>query len=194
MTRTRPTWLLLTTLPCALLASGCGGELEHREPEHAENTSITHDGDHEEPAGGHGHDEHGDEGVVELSPEAIDRIGLRTEPLSHRTFASLRTTTGTVGFDEERLAHVAPRVSGRLVEVPGALGATVAAGEVLATLDSTELGEARAAYLRAQAHHEVALRRHERQLALSEEEIASEQELLESEAEARESAADLGAP
>lgn len=173
---------VLTTPSCAPGADE-GGASGEQETEAMEHRNQRHDDQ--------GHDEHGEDGVVELAPAAIDRIGLTTEPVARRSFAGIRTTTGTLGFDEERIAHVAPRVSGRLVRVPASLGATVSAGEVLAVVDSTELGEAKAAFLRARARHEVARRRFERERSLREDRISSEQEVLEAEAAAREAAADL---
>ncbi len=96
-----------------------------------------------------GHDEHGDshgeEGIVELSPEAIARIGLTTVPAALRPLVSRHATTGKVGFDERHLAHVSARVSGRLVRVEAELGDRLREGEILAVVDSVELGQARAA-------------------------------------------------
>lgn len=162
-----------------------GHPADHRDDEH---------GDHH-PGHDAGHDpEHtGEPGVVELSPEAVRRIGLETAPAAFRPLGSLRTTTGTVGFDEERIARVAPRLHGRLVRVPGRLGAGVRSGETLAVLDSVELGEAKAAFLRARARREVARRRFDRQQALLAERITSEQEALDAEASYREASADLAA-
>jgi len=193
MTRTTRSWFWSLALPLALLATGCTGEADHDDPGHRVEEAAPHDDHQEGERDEHGHDEHGDDGAVELAPEAIERIGLATEPAARHVFAGRRTTTGTLGFDEERLAHVAPRVTGRLLRVPGTLGAAVAAGERLAVLDSTELGEARAAFLRARARHEVAQRRFGREQALSEDRISSEQEVLEAEAAAREAGADLAA-
>jgi cobalt-zinc-cadmium efflux system membrane fusion protein len=194
MTRTSRLWIL--ALLVALLAPACGRDVGHGEDDGQREAAVA---EHDEHAPGEhaddeqGHDEHGEEGIVELTPEAIERIGLATEPAARRVLAGRRTTTGTLGFDEERLAHVAPRVEGRLVKVPAALGATVSTGEVLAVVDSTELGEAKAAFLRARARHEVAQRRFEREKSLRADRISSEQEVLEAEAEARGAAADLAA-
>ncbi|HEX6198949.1 MAG TPA: efflux RND transporter periplasmic adaptor subunit [Thermoanaerobaculia bacterium] len=177
--------LTLPMMPLALAGCGPGGREGAAEPSAAEH--------HEE--GEHAHDEHGEEeaGVVELAPEAIERIGLATVRAEVRPLGGRRATTGSLGFDEERIAHVAPRVAGRLVRVPAALGETVAAGAVLAVLDSLELGEAKAEYLRARARHEVARRGYERERSLRADRISSEQEVLEAEAAAREAAAELAA-
>lgn len=171
----------------AVLPWGCARNTDEGGTTGGQETAVTERDEH----GHQGHEEQ--DGVVELSPAARDRIGLTTEPATRRTFAARRATTGTLGFDEERLAHVTPRVGGRLVRVPAALGATVAAGEVLAVVDSTELGAAKAAFLRARARHEVTRLRFERERSLHADGISSQEAVLEAEAEAREAAADLAA-
>jgi membrane fusion protein, heavy metal efflux system len=173
-------WLAAVLAIGALVA--CGGAGEEPAEEH-----------HDE---GHHEDEHHDEGpagVVEISAEAIERIGLATERAAPRALDGRRGTTGEVGFDETRLAHVTPRVEGRLVAVPAELGHSVARGAVLAVLDSVELGEAKAAYLRARARREVVARAFERESSLYEDQIVSEQRVLDAEAESREASADLAA-
>jgi membrane fusion protein, heavy metal efflux system len=192
-TRTRAALAALLLLAAGACLAGCrGGEpagTARHDPEAAEAGGQGHD----EHAGDHGNGEEHAGGVVELAPEAVRRAGIETAPAAPRAFAGRRTTTGRVGFDEDRLAHVTSRVGGRLVRVPGSLGDEVEGGAVLAVVDSMELGEARARYLRERAHHEVARQRYERQRALHADRIVSEQEVLEAEAAARESAADLAA-
>jgi cobalt-zinc-cadmium efflux system membrane fusion protein len=188
-----PIWTLALTTALALAgwSAGCGaGEEPAHEDGHHEETG------HREAGGAHSgehDDEHGEAGVVQLGPEAIVRIGLATAPATVRTLDGRRATTGEVGFDETRLAHVGSRVAGRLVRVPAELGQRVAAGEVLAVVDSVELGEAKASYLRARAHHQVARQRFERERSLHADRIVPEADVLEAEGEARESAADLAA-
>jgi len=183
---------LLLALPAG--SAGCGrGSARGRAADPAEDRpadgrgSAGHD-DHDDQ--GH-HDDHGDETIVELSPEAVARIGLTTTAATRRALRTRRATTGRIGFDEERLAHVGSRVSGRLYRVPGQLGESVAAGETLAVVDSVELGEAKAAFFRARARFAVAERGFERQRSLHAAGLASEQEVLEAEASAEEAAADL---
>lgn len=137
-------------------------------------------------------DDH-DDRIVRLSPEAVERAGIATAPTALRSFAGELTTTGEVGFDERRIAHVTPRLGGRVVEIEAELGDRVEAGRTLAVIDSIELGKAKAAYLRARAHHEVARVVHERRRRLYEQGIASEEEALEAEADARAEAAELAA-
>jgi cobalt-zinc-cadmium efflux system membrane fusion protein len=187
---------MLFGLLCSGAWSGCapapgphhdGGTEEHGD-EHGDDHGDEHHDEHEDEHGS-GHD--GEEVVVTLSPEARARIGLATAIAELRPLAGSRETTGALGFDENRLAHVSPRVEGRLVRVPGELGATVTAGQTLAVIDSMELGEAKAGFLRARARHEVARGRFERERDLRSDRIASEQEVLDAEGAAREAAADL---
>lgn len=180
--RGRTAWGLCLLLVMPAGVAGCrpaGSEGGSAPAEHDEA------GEH---ADGSEHDD-GD-GTLELTAAAEARIGLTVVPAAVRDLESSRTTTGQVGFDEDRLAHVGSRVAGRLTRVPAQLGARVAAGEPLAVVDSVELGEARAAYLRARARAEVTGQRLERQRSLLAERIVPELEVLDAEAAAREATAD----
>ncbi len=149
-------------------------------------------GAHEERAHEEGgeHDEH-EEGVVELTPEAAARIEIRTAPAEERVLAAQLTTTGQVDFDQTRLAHVSPRISGRVHRVRSTLGENVRAGQTLAEIDSIELGQAKAAFLQAKSKMELAGKSFERAQSLLADRIASQQEALEAEAELREATAGL---
>ncbi len=180
MTRIRSRKLLALTLALgALLLAGC--RQRSSPPEEHRDEPDEH------------HDAHREEGVVELSSEAVARIGLLTVPVSLRPLAGRQATTGKVGFDETRLAHVGARIPGRLVRVAAELGDRLDEGTVLAVVDSVELGQARADYLRARARYEVAERRFERQRSLHAERVVPEADVLDAEAVAREAAADLAA-
>ena len=141
------------------------------------------------------HAEHGDlpEGVVELSPEAAALISIRTAPAEQRLLPAELRTTGQVDFDHSRLAHVSPRVSGRVHTVSAQLGEHVTAGQQLALIDSIELGQAKAAYLQVQAGAELAATTFERARSLFRDGITPQQELLAAEAELREASAGLHA-
>ena len=142
----------------------------------------------EAPAKEHG--EHEEE-IVELTPEAASQIEIRTAPVTERALAAELETTGQVDFDETRLAHVSPRISGRVHRVDAILGQNVRAGEKLAEVDSIELGQAKAAYLQAKAKEELAGTSFERARTLFSDRIAAEQTVLEAEAERREATAAL---
>lgn len=152
----------------------------------APGTRDEHDHDeHDLEVGGVGgdhevHEGHDDPspGVVRLDPDAARAAGVRTEPVARRILLPELQTTGRVAFDENRIAHVGPRSDGRVAAVRADLGSKLAAGEVVALLDSVEVGRARADYLAARAAlgaAEAALAREEALLA---DRISSEADAL----------------
>ena len=50
--------------------------------------------------------------LVRISPEVINQLGVRTAPVSRRQLQTDLVTTGFVQYDETKLAHIHPRVSG----------------------------------------------------------------------------------
>ncbi len=95
-------------------------------------------------AGGHddhdGHDEHTDE--VTLTPEAIAANGVTIEAAQSLVLRPSVSAPARVAFDADHIAHVGSPLRGRVIEVPARVGDTVAAGDVLAVIESAELGEA----------------------------------------------------
>ena len=51
-------------------------------------------------------------GTVVLSPEKIQRIGVRSEAVSRRVFSRQVKASGVAAFDESKLFAVSPRFSG----------------------------------------------------------------------------------
>lgn len=206
MKRSAQTSILVLTLFLTILLGGCpesesnsgNGEtppasLEDRE--HAEDDHKRHiDADEQKEgteADGHGdHNEH-EEGIVELTPEAASRAEIRTAPVENRILAAQLSTTGQVDFDQTRLAHVSPRISGRVHRVHAVLGQEVGAGQALAEIDSIELGQMKAAFLQAKAREELARKNFDRTQSLLADRIVSEQEMLQAEASLREATAAL---
>ncbi len=146
---------------------GCGQQGEDEAPENHG------DGHGEEHA-----DEHGDEGRLTLSPEALETLKLKTAPVELRALAGEIITTAVIEPDQTRIAHVSPRIPGRVAEVKSFLGDNVEKGEVLAELDSIELGQAKAEYLKSKADLEVARAGYQREDRLYKKQISSEKEYL----------------
>ncbi len=166
-------WLLLGAQPLAACGEKGRGEAGHGEEGHA--------GKHGEE--GHG-EEHGEPGVAELSEEVVERLGIRVVEVRSRKLAGLIETTGQVDFAQDRIAHVAARVRGRVVRVEARLGDRVERGQVLAVLDSLQLASAKNAYLQARSELRLVEATLARQRRLAAEHIASEQAVQEAEAAA----------
>jgi len=83
------------------------------------------------------HDEHGD-GAIELTPKAVRMAGIRLARVSPGRIGSSIHVPGEVGFDEDRLAQVAPRFAGIAKSVLVRVGDRIKAGDVVAVVESNE--------------------------------------------------------
>ena len=122
----------------------------------------------------------GDEVVeVSLTPEAIERAGIKTAVVGARAMAATITVPGTVTSNAYRDTKVNALVGGIVRQVSADLGAVVSRGQPLAVLFSPELADAQMKYLSMRAMLEAdhqKLVRSEKLVALG---AASRQELEE---------------
>lgn len=72
-----------------------------------------------------------------------EAAGIKTEPVGVAPLQDHAWRTGRVLANEDRVAHVSPPVEGMVVEVRARLGQDVAAGAVLAVLESREVAQAK---------------------------------------------------
>lgn len=87
--------------------------------------------------------------------------GIATAPAEGGGLTESVWRSGRLVLNEERIAHLAPTASGAVREVRVRLGKKVAAGEVLAVLDSREVGEAKLDLARARVQRDFARAQHE---------------------------------
>lgn len=141
------------------------------------------------------HDDHGEDHALSerlmLSSEAYETAGITVVPVSHRALAPTVQVTGTLSYDERRMAIATARAGGRIASVVADYGQRVSAGEPLAWIDSSELGAAQAGYRRALSMTRLRQAEHERARLLLEGEAISRGELLRREADWRAAQADL---
>lgn len=79
-------------------------------------------------------------GVVRISPEVINNIGVRTAPVVYRALPAAIRTVGYVQYDEDRRIHIHPRVEGWIEKLyVTASGDPVEAGQALYDLYSPQL-------------------------------------------------------
>ena len=86
--------------------------------------------------------------------------------------------TGKVATNQDFFVIVSPRISGVVKEVYVDWGESVTKGQNLVVLDSIELGEARAYYLKSIAKLKLAEKNYERELSLYQQNITSKKHFL----------------
>ncbi|MGH8852799.1 MAG: efflux RND transporter periplasmic adaptor subunit [Telluria sp.] len=137
--------------------------------------------------------EHAEKGGLKLSPEEIQRAGIKLETLKPDAMNDAITVTATIRPNQDRIARVAPRVDGRVTGVSANLGDQVRTGQTLAILDSLSLGEASSALIQAQSAYRIADADFKRAEALNVDEIIPQKEFLRAKSELEKAAAGLRA-
>jgi cobalt-zinc-cadmium efflux system membrane fusion protein len=165
------------------LTSGSGESAEKKEAGHADEKDghSEHNEDKEKQEGHKGHDEHGEEGRVTMTVEAQKQNGVVVAPAIKQRLAGIISATGKVEANADRIAHVSPRISGKIVAVRASLGDSVSAGQALATLDSVELGEALNRYHQSKTRLTLAQSSMDRIKGLVEKKIAARKDILQAE-------------
>jgi cobalt-zinc-cadmium efflux system membrane fusion protein len=82
------------------------------------------------------HEEHSDELIVELTPEAMKLAGITISSVKQGRIARTIELPGEVGFNEDRVAHIAPRFAGIVLQAKYRVGDYVNEGEVVAIVES----------------------------------------------------------
>ncbi len=121
-----------------------GDEDDHDEHGHKEEYNDADDDDH---ADHEGHDDHGEESAVRLSPEDRNKFGIKVATAGSGQLATQIRLPGELVLNADRVAHIFPRAPGVVREVLATVGDNVHTGEVMAWLESAELGEAKVDYL-----------------------------------------------
>jgi len=78
------------------------------------------------------------EGRTEIPVDIANEMGIQSEAVGPFTITDIRTFTGRVQANPNRLSRVRPRFAGVVKAVRAELGDTVSAGDVLATVQSNE--------------------------------------------------------
>ncbi len=154
----------------ALLACG------HRADKHDD-----HNDEHDEE--GHERGRH-DDGVVRLTKAQLATTKLATDVVTVRAVSSEIRATAEVLPPDDGVARLGSKISGRITKLPVSVGTVVKAGQLIAVVDSPELGSAKADYLAAVAHARLTRETADREKILFEKKISAEQDYRVAEAEA----------
>ena len=188
--RPRNTWYAATlalSVAMALAMTACGQD-SAKGASAGEGGKSAESKDH----AGEKEGEHGEQELT-LTTEEAERAGVNVEAVKAQPLGETIVVTATIRPDQDRLAHVAARIEGRITSVPAKLGDTVHAGQTLATLDSVAVGEAHAAWNQAQAELGIAEADFRRAESLIADEIIPRKDYLRAKADRDKAAAALRA-
>ena len=118
------------------------------------------------------------EGLIRLSDAQIQAAGISLDTSGAARIESTLQWPGEIRLNEDRTAHVVPRVAGVVESVPVNLGQQVRKGQVLAVISSAALSELRSELQAAQKRQTLARTTYEREKKLWEEKISPEQDVL----------------
>lgn len=115
---------------------------------------------------------------VKLDEAQIRKANIAVQAAGPGSIQSVAQFQGELRFNEDRTAHVVPRLAGVAQAVPADLGETVAQGQLLAVITSTALSEQRSELLTAQRRRDAARTTYDREKKLWEGKISAEQDYL----------------
>jgi len=127
-----------------------------------------------------GGDHRGDQGTseVKLTPKQVKLSEIRSTVVTSSTIDIELALPGEVSVNQNRLAHIVPKVSGVVQRVRKTVGDRVRAGEVLAIIESRELAELKATFLANRERVALAEANFAREAELRKKKITAEQEYL----------------
>lgn len=188
--------IILIVLGVAVLPTGCGKKEAAKEDKHAageKREAAEHKGEHKgEHEGEHKDEPEGEEpGVVTLPLEKQKSSGLEVREVAFEAAAVPLSANAVIEMNLDRSAKISPRGTGKAVRIIASQGDRVKAGQALAYLDSVELDQTWADYLKAQGRVELARRNLQREETLFEKKVAPEKDVLKARQELGEATADL---
>ncbi len=131
-----------------LLLAGCPGKKPEGDGHDHAQGEEGHG--HEEEGGGHEHGEHGESSdTVELTKAQLESSGVKTETAAVGSVATTLAVTAVIAADLDAQVHATAKVPGVVRSVKKQLGDKVAVGDVLCEIESVELGQAAAEWVKA---------------------------------------------
>lgn len=118
---------------------------------------------------------------ISMTPEKQKQNGIVVTAATKELLFGVISATGKVEVNGDRIAHVSPRISGKITSVNASLGDSIATGQVLAMLDSVELGEAMSRYRQSKTRLLLARNNLDRVKTLVEKKIAARKDIFQAE-------------
>jgi cobalt-zinc-cadmium efflux system membrane fusion protein len=130
-------------------------------------------------------------GEVLLAPDKIAAAGITVQPVEEQPVEDTIVTSGTVTFDDLKVAHVYSPVNGRVTEIYANLGDRVKKGQSLAAIQSPDIGQANADVHKAEADFTAAQHDYTRQKDLEKQHAAATRDVEAAEDRQRQAKAEL---
>src|SRR5450830_46928 len=127
---------------------------------------------------GHEDDDHDKENAVAFSERQLKAAGIVLETAAPGNIRTSLQLPGEIRFNQDRTAHVVPKVNGVVESVSANLGQHVKKGQVLAVVSSSTVSEQRSELLSAQQRLALAQSTHAREKTLWQEKISAKQDYL----------------
>lgn len=167
---------MMPFLLCALVACGNSDKPADKDPKPADTAEPVERQD-----------------LIHLTPAQVATAKISTAPVQRRSEASAIRATGEIEPPEDGVARIGPKVAGRVSKLLRGVGDRVKKGDLLATVDSPDLGRAKADYIAAAAVAQVTKEAAERERALYDKKISSEKDWRQAEADATKARAEKDA-
>lgn len=148
----------------------------HADGEHPDDHDKKGGGTSESKRADTGHDE--DEGLIPMDAQRTQAAGIQTAEAGSAVVRSVLQLPGEIRFNEDRTAHIVPRVAGVAESVSANLGQVVKKGQILAVLSSATVSEQRSELQAASQRLALARTTYAREKQLWQEKISAEQDYL----------------
>ena len=170
------------------------GESHEHDAKSEHKHDSKHDDKHDEKEHAHEEGEHAEkeqdkeheEGVLKLDAARAKTAGVTLLQAGPAAIGSSLQLPGEIRFNEDRTAHVVPRVAGVVESVAANLGQMVKKGQLLAVLSSPAVSEQRSELMAAQKRLALARTTYQREKQLWQEKISAEQDYLQAQQVMRE--------
>ena len=152
---------------------------EAKEQKDKDHGTAGHEHGKSEKKDEHGHEaEGGDEGLVKLTAAQMVAAGIDIAPVASGTLNKEIAVPGRIVINANLQAKVVPKLPGTVAKVLKQAGDSVAEGEVLATLESREMADAKGEFLAASRMQELTKSTLTREERLWKQKVTAEQDYL----------------
>ncbi len=168
------------------LETGTDGHTDKKETAYKEEKAGGHDEgkEHKEKKEEHGdHEEDEEFDHIKMTAEMQKQNGVVIGEAKKQRLGGVISVTGKVAANADRIAHVSPRIPGKIIAVRASLGDSVSNGQPLVTLDSVEMGESLNRYHQSKTRLQLAKNRLDRVMTLSDKKIIARKDVFQAESD-----------